>query len=179
MLWIKCKSCLFCDNDSLTVFYHKYVISFQWIVISQAIKDAHLQAYKVYYGNYVQQEETHVHIYEETDGMPKKKIYDISRLHGIKKFIFISIFAVVTIMQLRLFCYPQSDCWTDEEISGLVFCSYRKYGYKWTYGRYDSMSIHQYPYYHTYLLCESTEMGYGYFERFLNMLLDNLYYRPM
>lgn len=97
----------------------------------------------------------------------------------IKKFIFISIFAVVTIMQLRLFCYPQSDCWTDEEISGLVFCSYRKYGYKWTYGRYDSMSIHQYPYYHTYLLCESTEMGYGYFERFLNMLLDNLYYRPM
>lgn len=112
-----------------------------------------MQAYKVYYGNYVQQEEKHVHIYEETDGMPKKKIYDISRLHGIKKFIFISIFAVVTIIRIcsfGFFCYPQSDCWTDEEISGLVFCSYRKYGYKWTYGRYDSMAIHHYPYYHTW-----------------------------
>ena len=101
----------------------------------------------------MQQEETHVHIYEETDGMPKKKIYDISRLHGIKKFIFISIFAVVTIIRIcsyGFFCYPQSDCWTDEEISGLVFCSYRKYGYKWTYGRYDSMAIHHYPYYHTW-----------------------------
>ena len=30
-----------------------------------------------------------------------------------------------------------------------------------------------------YLLCESTEIGYGYFGRFLNMLLDNLYYLLM
>lgn len=138
-----------------------------------------------YYGNYVQQEETHVHMYEETDGMPEKKIYDISRLHGIKKFIFISIFAVVTIIRIcsfGFFVILNLIAGLMKKFLALYFVLIGIMVISGLMGDtipWLSIIILTIILGILYLLCESTEMGYGYFGRFLNMLLDNLYYRFM
>ena len=44
-----------------------------------------------YYGDYVQREETHVHMHGEAMDKAGPGIYDISALHGIRKLLFVIV----------------------------------------------------------------------------------------
>ena len=56
-----------------------------------------------YYGDYVQREETHVHMHGEAMDKAGSGIYDISALHGIRKLLFVIVFAAANCIRLCSF----------------------------------------------------------------------------
>ena len=56
-----------------------------------------------YYGDYVQREETHVHMHGEAMDKAGPGIYDISALHGIRKLLFVIVFAAANCIRLCSF----------------------------------------------------------------------------
>lgn len=136
-----------------------------------------------YYGDYVQNEETHVHMHEETVDESEQRIYDISALHGIRKLIFLMVFAVANIIRICSFGFfvvlhlmaalIQKFVALYLVIMGIMLISgLMGDAIPWTAVIVVTIMMGI-----LYLLCDDTVAWYGYFVQLINRLLDALYQR--
>lgn len=136
-----------------------------------------------YYGDYVQQEETHVHMHGEAMDGSGQRIYDISALHGIRKLLFVIVFATANSIRLCSFGFfailhliavmIQKFLALYLVLMGIMLIS----GLMGDAIPWISVIVLTSILGILYLLCNDTEAWYGYFVQLINRMLDALYLR--
>lgn len=136
-----------------------------------------------YYGDYVQREETHVHMHGEAMDKAGSVIYDISALHGIRKLLFVIVFAAANCIRLCSFGFfailhlaaviIQKFVALYLVLMGIMLIS----GLMGDAIPWISVIVLTITLGILYLLCNDTEAWYGYFVQLINRTLDALYRR--